>query len=123
MTKTKRAFAEIIDSSPTPLTAADLLIEAKKRGLRANKTTAYRFLANATKLGEVSEVDFGDGVKRYEHTHGAHHHHVVCTQCDTVAEVEIESELVRLSRAIALASGFSVEKHQVEFFGRCPSCV
>lgn len=123
MTKTKRVFAEIIDTSPAPLTVADLLTEAAKRGLRANKTTAYRFLTTAMSAGEVSEVDFGDGVKRYEHTHGTHHHHAVCMNCDAVTDVEIEPELERIARSIETKSGFTVERHLVEFFGRCKACV
>ncbi|KAA0205619.1 transcriptional repressor [Candidatus Uhrbacteria bacterium] len=123
MTKAKRVFADIFDSAASPLSAADVLSAAAKRGVRADKTTAYRFLDRGVRAGELSEVEFGDGIKRYEHTHGAHHHHVVCVSCDAVVELDIESQLQRLIREAGVRTGFTIERHLVEFFGRCKACV
>ncbi len=122
-TKTKRAFLTILEAAQSPLSAPEIQLAAESAGLNPNKTTVYRFLEAATTAGELSVVDFGDGVKRYEHTHGAHHHHAVCTSCRAVTEVTIEPQLEKVMNEVARQSGFSIERHLVEFFGRCKACI
>ena len=122
-TKTKRAFLSVLEGAQGPLSALEIQEAVEANGLHPNKTTVYRFLDAATTAGELSVVDFGDGVKRYEHTHGAHHHHAVCTSCRAVTEVTIEPQLEKVMNEITRQSGFSIERHLVEFFGRCKACV
>lgn len=121
-TKAKRALAAVLEAAEKPLTVAEILSLLDKQ-LSINKTTVYRFLDVAVRSGELSEVDFGDGQKRYEHTHGTHHHHAVCTACSKVSEIEIEPEIERLMQHISQKSGFAIDRHVVEFFGRCRACV
>jgi Fe2+ or Zn2+ uptake regulation protein len=122
-TKTKRAFLSVLEAAQGPLSAPEIQAAVEAARLHPNKTTVYRFLDAAVKAGELSVVDFGDGVKRYEHTHGAHHHHAVCTSCRAVTEVTIEPQLEKVMSEVTRQSGFSIERHLVEFFGRCKACV
>ncbi len=121
-TKAKLAIHEILSALEKPMAAMELVDALEKRGLSVNKTTVYRELEKLLLKREISEVDFGEGQKRYEITHGDHHHHVVCTSCETVVELEIEQQLARIQSTVAEQSGFKIQKHLVEFFGMCTSC-
>lgn len=121
-TKSKIAIREILSTIQKPMAAMELVEALDKRGLSVNKTTVYRELEKLLLKGEISEVDFADGQKRYEITHGDHHHHAVCTNCETVVELEIEPALKQIQFAVAKQSGFRIQKHLVEFFGLCRRC-
>jgi Fe2+ or Zn2+ uptake regulation protein len=121
-TKSKLAIREILSASPKPMAAMELVEALDKRGLSVNKTTVYRELEKLLLKGEISEVDFGEGQKRYEITHGGHHHHAVCTNCESVVELEIEPQLVSIQDSVIKQSGFTIRKHLVEFFGLCDRC-
>jgi Fur family ferric uptake transcriptional regulator len=121
-TKSKLAIREILSTSEKPMAAMELVEALDKRGLSVNKTTVYRELEKLLLKGEISEVDFGEGQKRYEITHGDHHHHAVCTNCEAVVELEIEPQLEQIQSSVAKQSGFRIQKHLVEFFGLCRGC-
>lgn len=113
---------KILVLAEKPVSAMDLVKSLLALDLPVNKTTVYRELEKLLKKGEISEVDFGEGQKRYELTHGSHHHHALCMNCHAVVELEIEPQLDILQNAVARQSGFHIQKHSVEFFGLCRSC-
>ena len=77
-------------------------------------------MLEATEL--VSRVDLGDGVARYELTRGpGHHHHLICTQCSEVVEIE-ECFTREAEKGVASRHGFVGVTHRLEFFGVCPAC-
>ena len=123
ITRAREAFLKVLSTSVRPLAVSDLLSELDAAGVRINKTTAYRELEFLMARGLVSSVDFGDGSKRFELVEGEHHHHFVCTSCDKVAELEIETRLASVLRAVVEQTGAKVTGHAVEFFGLCQSCV
>ena len=116
-TKTKRGLIAFLERCGAPQTAADLV-----HALGGNKTTVYRELASFVAAGQISEVDFGDGQKRYELTPDGHHHHAVCTECKSVVELEIEPTIKKLEKNVIKQSGFVLHRHMIEFFGVCRDC-
>lgn len=117
MTKAKKALLAELEAAAGPLSASELV-----RKLGVNKTTVYRELAAFMAAGDVSEVDFADGQKRYELTPDGHHHHAVCMECKTVVELEIEPTVKKLEQSVTKQSGFVLRKHLIEFFGLCRDC-
>ena len=72
----------------------------------------------------VKRFDFGDGVARFELVavvDDGHHHHLVCTRCTAVVEIE-ECFPPDLQQKLAAANGFKAITHKLEFFGVCPRC-
>lgn len=117
MTKAKKALLAELEAAHGPLSVSELV-----RKLGVNKTTVYRELAAFMAAGDVSEVDFADGQKRYELTPDGHHHHAVCMECKTVVELEIEPTVKKLEQSVTKQSGFVLRKHLIEFFGLCRDC-
>ncbi len=85
-------------------------------------TTVYRTLKLLVEWGLASEVNFPDGVARYEHRHNRrHHHHMICTGCG--ASVEFFSpEVDRLEQRIGRKYRYHPTHHTFQIYGLCPNC-
>ena len=86
--------------------------------------TVYRSLHLLENMGMVKRFDFGDGIARYEllgENDDGHHHHLVCTLCRSVIELD-ECFTGELEERIAARSGYKQISHKLEFFGICPGC-
>ncbi len=116
-TKVRKLCISQFLSATGPIDAT-LLIDK----LQVNKTTVYRELATLVSKGILSEIDFGDGKKRYELSTLSHHHHLVCVKCKSVSEYKVETDLSLEEKNIQRNFSFTVQKHTLEFFGICRSC-
>ncbi len=121
ITKVRSAMLALLAETSTPLSITEILLQLKKEDLSPNKTTIYRELEFLTNLGLVSDVDFGDGKKRYEES-GEHHHHIICVNCKTIKDVKMDKDLDEFSAKIAKQAGFKPVGHSLEFFGLCSKC-
>ena len=75
-------------------------------------------------LGVVQQFNFGDGIARFELVGegcGGHHHHLVCTGCARVVEIE-ECFAEDIEKRLAARNRFKAVTHKLEFFGLCPQC-
>jgi Fur family ferric uptake transcriptional regulator len=86
--------------------------------------TIYRSMHLLQEMGMVKRFDFGEGGARFElldEGDDGHHHHLVCTGCSDVVELE-ECFPHELEQRIASRNGFKAVTHKLEFFGLCPRC-
>jgi Fur family transcriptional regulator, ferric uptake regulator len=116
VTASRMTILGLLESSGNkPLTAEEI-----RRLSGLDKVTVYRTLESFVKAMIVNRVEFGDGASRYEISHG-HHHHVVCTNCGGIADVEncLEEKKVK---ELEKETGFIVSSHSLEFFGLCRKC-
>ncbi len=86
--------------------------------------TIYRSMHLLENMGMVKRFDFGDSIARYElvaEGDDGHHHHLICTNCSGVVEIE-DCFPTELEKKIAARNGFKSITHKLEFFGLCPEC-
>ncbi|MEK9157278.1 MAG: transcriptional repressor [Patescibacteria group bacterium] len=90
-----------------------------------NLTTVYRMIETFLEKGILRGCDVGHGHMDYELADLPHHHHVICTSCGLIEEVEECSDNERLHKKTLRASRkFSaITDHQSTFYGQCTSCV
>jgi Fur family transcriptional regulator, ferric uptake regulator len=122
ITGPRQAILEILRSHPHPLTNKEILSAMPKGD--CDLATVYRSMHLLENIGLVKRFDFGDGAARYElvaEGDDGHHHHLICTQCADVVEIE-ECFLKELEERIAEKNGFKSITHKLEFFGLCPEC-
>ncbi|HEU6439063.1 MAG TPA: transcriptional repressor, partial [Terriglobales bacterium] len=50
-----------------------------------------------------------------------HHHHLICSSCGRSEDVA-DGELPALIERIGRRSGYQIEAHRLELFGKCPRC-
>jgi len=86
--------------------------------------TVYRSMHLLESMGMVKRVELGEGGSRFEllrEGDDGHHHHLVCTRCSDIVELD-ECFPDELQERIAARSGFKSVTHKLEFFGLCPRC-
>ena len=96
----------------------------KRRGLKIGYSTVCRNLKLLTASSMAREVNFGDGVTRYDHNYNFNsrsHYHFVCTACGSAHE--FTSKAIDSSQAqIAGRNGFDSQHHKLEIYGLCKTC-
>ena len=122
LTKPRKALLEILESSPLPITAAEVHARLRKKRHVIDLVTVYRNLAMLQELDLVNPVGLHEGQMRYEVRHGReHHHHIQCRGCGLIVDLLL-CPLKKLTDLVERQTKFAVEGHALEFFGWCPQC-
>jgi Fur family transcriptional regulator, ferric uptake regulator len=122
ITGPRAAILEILRAHAHPLTNKEIF-SALPRG-RCDLATIHRATRLLEEMGMVKRFDFGDGSARFElvgEGDDGHHHHLVCTRCAEVVEIN-ECFPVKMESRIASKTRFKGVTHKLEFFGICPNC-
>ena len=101
--------------------AADLIGDARRRGIHIGRATIFRTLDLLQSTGTVERIDLPDGDHAYVACRPSHHHHVVCTSCGRSMDVGDRHLRVAIE-AIERATGYRLDAHRLELYGRCPAC-
>lgn len=83
--------------------------------------TVYDGLHALTAAGLVRRIQPAGSVARYEARVGDNHHHVVCRDCGTIADVDCAVGYTPCLTANDDA-GFEINEAEVVYWGRCPDC-
>src|SRR5829696_3517300 len=121
LTAPRRALADLIVAYGSHFTASELARAARARGLHIGRATLFRSLEVMLELGVLERLDLPNGEHAYVPCARAHHHHVVCSGCGRTAEVD-DLGLSDAVREIERQSGFRIDRHRLEMFGRCRQC-
>ena len=81
----------------------------------------YRITRRLEELGFLRRVALGDGVARYEPAAVGHHHHVVCTLCGKIAELDLCGIEV-MEKYVREVLQYKQLSHTLEYRGVCPEC-
>ncbi|MFQ6133971.1 MAG: Fur family transcriptional regulator [Armatimonadota bacterium] len=94
----------------------------RRKGRRVGFSTVYRTLKLLTDCGLAREVQFEEGVTRFEHLYGHDHHdHLICLKCGALIEFS-NSTIERVQDEVAAEHGFEPRRHKMEIYGFCQSC-
>lgn len=116
----------LLENRGSHLCAEDVYNLVKKNAADIGIATVYRTLELFQEFDIINSMDFGDGRKRYElgGEEGAnhYHHHLICTKCGTIIEVN-EDLLEDLENRVSRQHNFTITNHQLKIFGLCKNCV
>lgn len=124
-TSGRQALVEALASAGRPLTSAESLRVAGGGSL----SSTYRNLTVLSEAGIVRKLMGPDDMGRFELAEelSSHHHHLVCSACGVMVDVEASEQLERAvehaSQQAAEASGFAIESHRLDFEGLCRTCL
>ena len=94
----------------------------RKKHPEVGYATVSRTLKLVAKSEIGREVDFGDGIARFEHEYGHDHHdHLVCTGCGSFVEI-YSKRLEKIQDELVKAHGYTQQTHRLNIFGLCPKC-
>jgi len=122
ITGPRQAILGLLRSQSHPLSIKEISIALPQR--QCDLATIYRSIHLLEQMGMVKKFDFGDGTARFElleEGDDGHHHHLVCTRCAGIVELD-ECSMRELEDRIAAHNGFRAVTHKLEFFGICPAC-
>ena len=88
---------------------------------RVSLGTVYRNLHILTAQGKIRELDFGEGLHRYDAT-VEQHYHFVCEKCGVVEDLSVTPQNDLHDRVRDVVSG-KVTSHRLDFFGVCTDCL
>jgi Fur family transcriptional regulator, ferric uptake regulator len=84
------------------------------------RATVYRTLELLERYGMLTRVHV-EGCHGYTLCDEGHHHHLLCSNCNTVLPLDatgVEAEILRLAEQLK----FRVDTHTLEFAGLCEAC-
>jgi Fur family ferric uptake transcriptional regulator len=103
------------------LTAQQLHQRLRSRGERLGLATVYRTLGLLAEEGVIDSLSHRPGELCYRWCGEGHHHHLVCSSCHHVVELD-ECELEPWLERISAAQGFVTTGHRLEVSGLCGDC-
>ncbi len=103
------------------LSAQEVFARARTHCPELGLSTVYRTLLALTDAGMLDVIGQHDGEATYRRCGASHHHHLVCTGCRRVEELE-ECDLSPIESRIAGEHDFRVDGHTLTFHGLCRDC-
>jgi Fur family transcriptional regulator, ferric uptake regulator len=120
-TRQRLLVLETLAAEPHDATAQEIHGRLRQADERIGLATVYRALAVLKRGGVVDELSHRAGESCYRLCTPGHHHHLVCSRCHRVEELEgcdIDAWVTQASRA----HGFKPASHVVEVVGVCAEC-
>lgn len=123
-TSNRRALVDALRSAERPVTVFELL--ELIGGLA--QSSAYRNLAVLEEAGVVHRLVTADDTARFELSEDltGHHHHLMCSVCGEVVDIEVppglEEQITELADEAGRRHGFRVEHHRLDLLGVCTRC-
>jgi Fur family transcriptional regulator, ferric uptake regulator len=103
------------------ITAQELWRRLRERDSQTGLATVYRTLALLADKGVVDTLSHHGTELCYRLCTESHHHHLVCSSCHRVVEVE-QCGLGSWLDSVTAQHGFVATDHRVEITGLCGAC-
>lgn len=112
---------EALRRSRRTVTAPELFDQLREQHPLIGRATVFRSLDSLVDAGLAQRFERAGHIYAYAACSTAHHHHLVCTRCDTTIEID-EASVARLAGELAQSHGFTVHHGTLDFYGLCASC-
>lgn len=120
VTRPRVAVLESVHNNPHSDTDSIIGLVRESLGVVSHQTV-YDVLKALTDAGLLRRIQPSGSVARYETRVGDNHHHVVCTSCGAIADVDCAVGDTPCLTA-SDANGFSIYEAEVIYWGICPNC-
>ena len=121
MTPQRIMILEAIEGASGHVSAEEIYEGIRKRYTGLNISTVYRTLDLLKEIGLVTETNMGDGRVRFHSVGHEHHHHLVCSKCGKVIDLD-ETTLSPLTSTLSDKYGFHADLKHLAIFGHCKEC-
>ena len=120
VTESRRAVISALESQPHA-SAEEVLAAVRMESPEANLQSVYNALSDFERTGLARKIEPAGHAARFELRVGDNHHHVVCSECGRIDDVDC---VVGQAPCLMPAGADEFELHQAEvtFWGRCPGC-
>ncbi len=120
-TTQRTLIAEVFMSSHGHFSTEEVYDAVRAVDSSVGQATVYRTMKLLCDAGLAHEVQFGDGITRYEPESQEHHDHLICERCGKAIEI-YNKKIEKLQEAIADKYGFEPTRHILCLYGVCSDC-
>jgi len=119
-TRQRDLIATVFFQEEGHISIEELCTKVRTLDRRISVATVYRSMRLLADSGLVQARNFSGGHTCYE-VAGAHHDHLICTQCGFIVEFE-DRQIEALQAVVAKQHGFFILSHKMEIYGLCKDC-
>jgi Fur family ferric uptake transcriptional regulator len=119
VTPQRRLIFEALQESSEHPSAEDIYQAVTEVMPDISVATVYHTVNDLVTMGELVELDLGEGKSRYDPL-TSQHHHLVCLGCRKVEDIPRDLDCVQFLPEEM--NGYQIERCDVVFYGRCPDC-
>jgi Fe2+ or Zn2+ uptake regulation protein len=107
-----------------PVSVRRIVEHVNSIGTGINQTTVYRTVTAFKLKNIIRQVDLRHNHAHYELANLTDHHHLVCTRCGKIEDVQhcdienMRSVVLKQSKHFA-----EIQQHSLEFYGLCKVCI
>ena len=98
--------------------AEDVFLTVRETLPTISRGTVYKILNELVEIGELRQVDVGDGRTRFD-PNTEQHVHLRCVNCGRLLDLDRNQAPVQLP---ATAAGFKILRYNLTLEGHCPGC-
>lgn len=121
VTAQRLMVADALAESGRQVTAQELWTRLRRREPRIGRATVFRTLEALVSGGLARRLELANHVYGYVACRPAHHHHLACTICGRVEEID-EAYVQPVAELVARNTGFVIDDARLDFYGRCRRC-
>ena len=122
LTPQRHAVLQAIASTHDYLTPEEIYRKVNVEKPDIGLATIYRTLEILGELNLVCRVYSTDGCRNYMMRRPTeHHHHLICSGCGKTFDFT-DCNLDKLEKRLSTETGFSIDGHLLELYGRCRDC-
>ena len=121
VTRQRLLVANALAAAGRQLTADQLYRSLRRREPAIGRATVFRTLETLVDAGVARRLELDGHVYAYVACLPAHHHHIACTRCGRVEEID-EAYVRPIARRLAREMGFAIDDARLDFYGRCVTC-
>jgi Fur family transcriptional regulator, ferric uptake regulator len=110
-----------INASKELLTPSALYEKVHQIDPEVGEVTVYRTLNILSELGLICMIHTGENTHSYISRPLEHHGHIICTECGKVVDFS-NCNLDDLEKRLMGETGFNIQEHRLDFYGKCKEC-
>ena len=121
VTRQRLLVADALAGAGRRLTADQLYRSLRRQMPGIGRATVFRTLETLVEAGVARRLELEGHVYAYVACLPVHHHHLACTSCGRVEEID-EAYITPIAQRLARDLGFEIDDARLDFYGRCASC-
>ena len=118
----REAVLSLLKENPVHPTVDWVYTRLREEHPRVSLATVYRTLRILVAEGLLCELPFGSSETRFGLVREERHYHFICDACHRIYDLPLPHD-PRLEQAVRRVTGHEVNRHTVEFYGRCRDCL
>jgi Fur family ferric uptake transcriptional regulator len=121
VTRQRLLVANALAAAGRQLTAEQLYRSLRRQVPGIGRATVFRTLETLVDAGVARRLELDGHVYAYVACLPEHHHHLACTRCGRVEEID-EAYIAPIAQRLAHDLGFEIDDARLDFYGRCAAC-